>query len=85
MKKEVILTQNNGALQFSDEITEYILDENMELKAVRLRDGRVVDYRVLHRQFTPKHPLLKTPVGVKRTLDQFFLHEFVERRIPAGV
>ena len=76
-----ILEENNGELRFSDEITEYILDENMELKAVRLKDGKTLDSEQLHRDFTPKHPLIQTPQGLKRTLDQFFIHEFKDRRI----
>jgi hypothetical protein len=78
-----ILSEKNGQLGFSTEIEEFILDDKMELKAVRLKDGSTLDHEHLHRHFSPKHPLLKTPEGVKKTLDQFFIHEFVERRIAA--
>ena len=85
MKKRAILTEYNGSIRFSNEIAEYILDENMQLKAVKLNNGQTIDYHQLHRQFAPKHPLLKTPSRIKKTLDQFFLHEFRERRLPATV
>jgi hypothetical protein len=75
-----ILKQDNGNVKFSTEIEEYILDENMELKAVRLKSGETVDHEHLHRHFSPKHPLLKTPTGLRKALDQFFVHEFAERR-----
>ena len=75
-----ILTEENGQLAFSSEVTEYILDEKMELKAIKLRDGQTIDHERLHRHFSPKHPLLRTPVGLKTMLDQFFLHEFRQRR-----
>jgi len=78
-----ILEQNNGALKFSNDVAEYILDENMQLKAVKLRNGEMVDHEHLHRHFSPKHPLLKTPSELKKTLDRFFIHEFVERRAQA--
>ena len=78
-----ILSEKDGHIGFSSEIEEFILDQNMELKAVRLRDGSCVDHEHLHRHFSPKHPLLKTPTELKRTLDQFFIHEFVERRAQA--
>ena len=81
--RKSILKENRGGLTFSDEIQEYILDENMELKAVRLKNGEVIDYKHLHREFTPKHPLLRTPLKIKNTLDQFFLQEFRERRLAA--
>jgi predicted Zn-dependent peptidase len=77
--------EDNGEIRFSTEIKEYILDENMELKAMKLRNGETVDYQHLHRQFAPKHPLLRTPTGVRKTLDQFFVHEFKERRLPTTV
>jgi hypothetical protein len=80
-----ILNEDNGSLKFSSEIEEYILDENMQLKALRLRNGLTVDHEHLHRHFSPKHPLLKTPTGLRSTLDQFFLHEFREKRLLAGV
>ena len=76
-----ILKENNGELTFSNEVKEYILDENMELKALRLADGQTVDHLHLHRHFSPKHPLLKTPTVLRKTLDQFFLHQFKERRL----
>ena len=76
-----ILNVNDGELKFSEEISEYILDENMELKAVKMRSGETLDHEHLHRYFSPKHPLLSTPSGLKRTLDQFFLHEFRDRRL----
>ncbi|MFH1055757.1 MAG: hypothetical protein V1744_06675 [Candidatus Altiarchaeota archaeon] len=76
-----ILEETNGELKFSGNIQEFILDEKMELKAVKLRGGETVDYEHLHRHFSPKHPLLKTPSILKRTLDQFFLHEFKEKRL----
>jgi hypothetical protein len=75
-----ILNENNGEIEFSSEIQEYILDANMELKAVKLSSGEVVDHEHLHRHFSPKHPALKTPTGLKKTLDQFFVQEFMERR-----
>lgn len=78
-----ILSERNGHLEFSSDIEEFILDGKMEFKAVRLRDGRTVDHEHLHRHFSPKHPLLKTPAGLKRALDQFFFHEFVEKRTAA--
>jgi hypothetical protein len=83
--RSTILTKHNGEVKFSNEIEEYILDENMELKAVKLRNGETIDHEHIHRQFTPKHPLLKTPLKIKKTLDQFFLHEFKERRLAAGI
>jgi len=76
-----ILSEKDGQLGFSSEVTEFILDENMEFKAVKLKDGSTVDHEHLHRHFSPKHPMVKTPAGLKRTLDQFFLHEFMERRM----
>ncbi len=72
-------------MRFSHDIVEYILDDRMQLKAVKLRNGSVIDARDLHRQFNPKHPLLKTPSKIRETLDQFFVHEFQSRRLPAGV
>lgn len=75
-----ILSENNGELEFSNEIQEYILDSKMELKAVKLKSGQVIDHEHLHRHFSPKHPLLSTPTSLKRTLDQFFVQEFMERR-----
>ncbi|MFH0862502.1 MAG: hypothetical protein V1875_05660 [Candidatus Altiarchaeota archaeon] len=78
-----ILSEKDGHIGFSNEIEEYILDGNMELKAVRLRDGSCVDHEHLHKAFSPKHPLLKTPSELKKTLDRFFIHEFVERRAQA--
>jgi hypothetical protein len=80
-----ILTESGGELRFSRQIREYILDENMQLKAVRLRNGEVIDAKHLHRRFTPTHPLLKTPARIKQTLDQFFVYEFRERRLPATI
>jgi len=85
MKKKSILTEDESGLKFSQEVAEYILDENMQLKAVKLKNGVIVDSEHLHSEFNPKHPLLRTPTLVKRTLDQFFLHEFTERRLPTGV
>ena len=85
VNRESILKEDRGGLRFSDEIEEYILDENMHLKAVRLRNGETIDHIHLHRQFSPKHPLLRTPSGVRDTLDQFFIHEFRERRLTATV
>jgi hypothetical protein len=76
-----ILDSNGGELRFSEEISEYILDENMELKAVRMRNGQTLDHEHIHRHFSPKHPLLSTPSGLRKTLDQFFLHEFRDRRL----
>lgn len=83
--KKPILTEKKGELKFSQEVEEFILDENMRLKAVKLKNGETVDHNRLHKQYSPKHPLLKTPKAIKKTLDQFFLHEFRERRlIPTG-
>ncbi len=79
-KMEKILEENNGNVRFSSQIHEFILDENMELKAVKLKNGIEVDHEGLHRFFAPKHPLIKTPQGMKETLDSFFVHEFVDRR-----
>lgn len=75
-----ILEDDRGEIRFSPQIEEFILDENMQLKAIRLKSGETIDHTHLHRQFSPKHPLLKTPEKVKSTLDQFFVHEFMSKR-----
>jgi hypothetical protein len=80
-KMTTILENNAGSIKFSEEVEEYILDKNMQLKAVRLKNGLTVDHEHLHRHFSPKHPLLKTPQSLKSTLDQFFVHEFKEKRL----
>jgi len=76
-----ILEDNGGDVRFSQDIEEYILDGNMQLKAVKLKSGLTVDHEHLHRHFMPQHPLLKTPESLKTTLDQFFVHEFREKRL----
>lgn len=76
-----ILEQDGGDIKFSNEVQEYILDENMELKAIRLKNGVEIDHKRLHRDYSPKHPLLRTPENLKSTLDQFFLHEFKAKRV----
>ena len=75
-----VLVEESGMLKFSDEVDEFILDSKMQLKAVRLKTGQVIDHKALHRRFTPKHPLISTPDKVKSALDQFFIHEFKEKR-----
>ncbi|MBU0762482.1 MAG: hypothetical protein KKD39_05600 [Candidatus Altiarchaeota archaeon] len=77
---EKVLEDKGGELKFSPDVAEFILDKNMELKAVRLRNGKVVDHEHLHTRFNPKHPLLSSPEKVKHALDQFFVHEFKEKR-----
>ena len=77
---ENILEQEGEGVKFSEAIKEYILDEKMQLKAVKLKNGIEIDSEQIHRQFEPKHPLLATPAGVRNILDQFFLHEFKEKR-----
>jgi hypothetical protein len=80
-----VLRENNGELTFSSEVEEYILDRNMQLKAIKLKNGQVVDSERLHRHYSPKHPLLRTPIGLQKTLDQFFVHEFREKRLAITV
>jgi hypothetical protein len=79
-----ILEQTSGGLKFSDDVEEYILDSKMQLKAVKLKDGRTIDHERLHSHFSPKHPLISTPSGLRSMLDQFFVHEFRQRRIPVS-
>ena len=76
-----ILEETDGALKFSEEVKEFILDEKMELKAVKLKNGQMIDHMHLHRHFSPRHPLIKTPTGLRIALDQLFLHEFTDRRL----
>ncbi len=79
-----VLVQQKGKLEFNKEaITEYILDENMELKALRFKDGVMKDIRGIHRQHRPQHPMLRTPEGLKKTLNLFFRHSLNEQQIKA--
>jgi hypothetical protein len=78
-----ILEESRGILEFSGNISEYILDDKMQLKAVRLKDGQVIDHESLHSRVKPKHPLISTPKNLKNALDQFFVREFVTRRTQA--
>ena len=75
-----VLESEGGQVRFSEQVSEYVLDENMVLKAVVLKDGNRVDHTHLHEVFAPKHPLLRTPEKVRAALDQFFVHEFKDRR-----
>ncbi len=76
-----ILQETTDGLRFSNEVEEFILDRNMQLKAVKLKDGSTIDHERLHRHHNPQHPLIKTPTGLKSVLDMFFLEEFRQRRI----
>jgi hypothetical protein len=75
-----ILENGDSGIHFSEDIEEFILDKNMKLKALKLRSGETIDHRELHRHFNPRHPLLKTPRKLKKTLDQFFVLEFSQKR-----
>ena len=75
-----ILEEIDGDVRFSSQVREYILDENMQLKAIVLKNGEEVDYERIHRHFSPKHPMIRTPKGMKKTLDSLFVHEFVDKR-----
>ncbi|MFH1402920.1 MAG: hypothetical protein ABIH11_01460 [Candidatus Altiarchaeota archaeon] len=77
-----VLVERGGCLEFNRKaISEYILDENMELKAVRFKSGEVQDMEGIHRLHRPKHPLLRTPESLRRALDLFFLHDLAEKRL----
>jgi hypothetical protein len=75
-----ILEEESGSVKFSNEVDEFILDNKMQLKAVKLKSGQIMDHKSLHDRFSPKHPLLSTPKKVKHALDQFFVQEFKARR-----
>jgi hypothetical protein len=84
MSKFKLLVEKGGRLEFNRKaISEYILDENMELKAVRFKNGRVQDFNGIHKSHRPKHPLLKTPQKLKKALHLFLVDSLAEQRLRA--